>query len=41
MMLFLLNRENSIRAEGKRDYLLQEPDADNLGDEHPEFRYAY
>ena len=41
IMMLLLKRENRTRAEGKRDYLLQDPDADNLGDDHPEFRYAY
>jgi hypothetical protein len=29
------------RAAGKRDYRLSEPDADNLGDDHPQFRYGY
>ena len=41
ILFFLLKRENRRRAEGKNDNLLQGPDADNLGDEHPAFRYAY
>ena len=41
VMLLLLTRENKKRAEGKRDYLLQALDADNLGDDDPRFRYAY
>jgi hypothetical protein len=41
VMLFLLIRENRRRAEGKKDYLYQAPDADNLGDDIPSYRYAY
>jgi hypothetical protein len=33
--------ENKARAAGKRDYRLSGPDADNLGDDHPQFRYGY
>ena len=33
--------ENKARAAGKRDHRLSGPDADNLGDDHPSFRYAY
>ncbi|KAF2433664.1 MFS general substrate transporter [Tothia fuscella] len=32
--------ENKKRDNGDRDYRLQEEDADNLGDDHPHFRYA-
>ena len=33
-------RENRKRDRGERDWRLQEPDADNLGDDHPHWRYA-
>jgi sugar phosphate permease len=33
--------ENSARDAGKRDQRLSEPDVDNLGDDHPQFRYGY
>lgn len=33
--------ENKARDQGKRDHRLGEPDTDNLGDDHPEFRYGY
>lgn len=33
-------RENKKRDRGERDYRLQKPDADNLGDDHPEWRFA-
>lgn len=32
--------ENKARDAGKRDYRLSEPDSDNLGDDHPNFRYS-
>ena len=41
LLLLLLKRENRLRDAGARDYLLESPDSDNLGDEHPEFRYTY
>lgn len=40
-MFLLLKRENRRREEGKKDHLLQASDADNLGDDHPMFRYTY
>jgi sugar phosphate permease len=33
--------ENKQREEGRRDYLLQSEEADNLGDDHPHFRYGF
>lgn len=33
--------ENKKRDRGERDYRLDEPDADNLGDDHPHFRFTY
>ena len=41
IMYLLLKRENRKRDEGKRDYLLQAPDSDNLGDDNPRYRYTY
>lgn len=38
---FMLWRENKARDSGKRDHLLTTKDADNLGDDHPQFRYGY
>ncbi|KAH8884162.1 MFS general substrate transporter [Thozetella sp. PMI_491] len=37
---FLARRENANRDKGKRDHRLVEADADNLGDDHPHWRYA-
>ncbi|KAF2033251.1 MFS general substrate transporter [Setomelanomma holmii] len=37
-MFFLVKRENKKRDRGERDWRLEEPDADNLGDDHPMFR---
>lgn len=37
---FLLLRENKRRDRGERDHRLQGPDANNLGDDHPHWRYA-
>jgi hypothetical protein len=37
-MFFLVKRENRKREQGDRDWRLEEPDADNLGDDHPMFR---
>ncbi|KAL4801269.1 major facilitator superfamily domain-containing protein [Aspergillus unguis] len=41
--LGLLVRENRLREQGKRDYLLQlgERKVENLGDAHPEYRFTY
>ncbi|CAG8960502.1 hypothetical protein HYFRA_00008222 [Hymenoscyphus fraxineus] len=33
--------ENRARDAGKRDARLSDPDVDNLGDDHPQFRYGY
>ena len=37
-----VRRENARRERGERDYRLREgePDRDNLGDDHPRFRFA-
>ena len=32
--------ENRLRDAGKRDYRYQESDIDNMGDDHPSFRFA-
>jgi MFS family permease len=37
-LFWLAKRENRMRERGDRDRRLQEPDADNLGDDHPAFR---
>ncbi|PCD27071.1 hypothetical protein AU210_013486 [Fusarium oxysporum f. sp. radicis-cucumerinum] len=37
---FLAIRENKKRDRGERDHRLQGADADNLGDDHPHWRYA-
>ncbi|KAI4718923.1 MFS general substrate transporter [Aureobasidium sp. EXF-10727] len=36
-----LKRENARRDAGKRDDRLQLSDADNLGDDHPSFRFSF
>jgi uncharacterized membrane protein YjjB (DUF3815 family) len=36
-----MRRENKRRDRGERDALLDGPDADNLGDDHPNFRYTF
>ncbi|KAK2865134.1 hypothetical protein FQN49_003882 [Arthroderma sp. PD_2] len=43
ILLFYLIRENRIRDEGGRDYRLQLPEdeVNNLGDDHPSFRFSY
>lgn len=41
VLLVLVKRENRLKAEGKKDHLLHGPEADNLGDDHPEFIYTY
>ena len=33
--------ENRKRERGERDYRFEEPDSDNLGDDHPHFRFTY
>jgi len=33
--------ENKARDAGKRDHRRSDPDIDNLGDDHPDFRYGY
>lgn len=35
-----VTRENKKRDRGERDYRLQAPDVDNLGDDHPNFRFV-
>ncbi|PVI07003.1 MFS general substrate transporter, partial [Periconia macrospinosa] len=37
-LFFLVKWENAKRERGERDYRLSEVDADNLGDDHPQFR---
>ena len=37
-LFFLVKIENKKRDRGERDWRLEEPDADNLGDDHPHFR---
>lgn len=41
VFLFWVLRENKIRDQGGRDYRLQLPEDErnNLGDDHPDFRY--
>lgn len=40
-VLFLgVTVENKKRDRGERNHRLEEPDADNLGDDHPHFRFA-
>ncbi|CAJ2510593.1 Uu.00g062180.m01.CDS01 [Anthostomella pinea] len=40
-VLFLgVMRENAKRERGERDWRLREPDADNLGDDHPAWRFT-
>ena len=38
---FMLWRENKARNAGKRDHRFSSPEIDNMGDDHPEFRYGY
>ncbi|KAJ3497870.1 hypothetical protein NLG97_g1567 [Lecanicillium saksenae] len=42
LLAVLLSRENRLRTEGRRDYLLKLPEneKDNLGDAHPTFRFT-
>ena len=39
--LFLLKRENRKRDAGLRDDRYAMADADNMGDDHPSFRFGY
>ena len=36
-----VRQENRNRERGDRDWRLEGPDADNLGDDHPRFRFTY
>jgi hypothetical protein len=42
-MFFMLKSENKKRNAGKRDYLNNLPadEFENLGDDHPKFRFSY
>ncbi|TID13934.1 Protein argonaute [Venturia nashicola] len=40
LLFFGARAENRRRDRGERDWRLQAEDADNLGDDHPHFRYA-
>lgn len=40
IFFFGLKWENRKRDRGERDWRLDEPDADNLGDDHPAFRFT-
>lgn len=43
VLLLLMKSENDKRDQGKRDQMLQLPEdeKDNLGDDHPRFRFVY
>jgi cyanate permease len=41
VLLFGVRAENKKRDRGERDWRLDTPDADNLGDDHPHFRFTY
>ncbi|KAK4556377.1 hypothetical protein LTR86_006521 [Recurvomyces mirabilis] len=41
ILLLGLRRENRRRERGERDWRLETSDADNLGDDHPHFRFTY
>ncbi|KAL2378146.1 hypothetical protein RJZ90_006226 [Blastomyces dermatitidis] len=43
VFLLYLYRENRLRAQGRRDHLLQLPEdeVNNLGDHHPSFKFTY
>ncbi|KAF4463501.1 hypothetical protein FALBO_9666 [Fusarium albosuccineum] len=43
VFLFYIRRENRLREEGKRDdrYNLPEDERNNLGDDHPAFRFTF
>lgn len=40
VLFFGVRAENKKRDRGERDWRLEEEDADNLGDDHPHFRYT-
>ncbi|KAH8785527.1 major facilitator superfamily domain-containing protein [Diaporthe sp. PMI_573] len=39
-LFFGVRRENKKRDRGERDWRLDEPDVDNMGDDHPEWRFT-
>lgn len=39
-LFFGVRRENRKRDRGARDWRLDEPDVDNMGDDHPEWRFT-
>jgi hypothetical protein len=43
VFLFYIKRENKLRDQGKRDdrYNLPEDERNNLGDDHPAFRFTF
>jgi hypothetical protein len=41
VLLIGVRRENKKREAGLRDHRLTHPHADNLGDDHPSYRFAY
>jgi hypothetical protein len=41
ILFFGLRRENKRRERGDRDWRLESEHADNLGDDHPRFRFTY
>jgi hypothetical protein len=41
VLLLGVRTENKKRDRGERDWRLQGADADNLGDDHPHFRFTY
>jgi hypothetical protein len=41
VLLLGVRAENKKRDRGERDWRLDCADADNLGDDHPHFRFTY
>lgn len=41
VFFFGLRAENRRRDKGRRDYRYQEEDIDNMGDDHPSYRFVY
>lgn len=43
IFLFYIKRENRLREAGRRDdrYNLPDDEKNNLGDDHPSFRFTY
>lgn len=39
-LFFGVRRENKKRDRGERDWRLDEPDVNNMGDDHPEWRFT-